>query len=516
MQFEATTWDSTRAVVDGAHPGVHEIPGVAGEGLGGVELTGRAAAAALEAVPIALAGHATTVRPHERVRHRREHIAAPADRAGAIGAIAPVLDAVTLVATLAALRLWTPVGAAWLAITFLLVRDTASATPHRRINVGVIEDVGPLASRVAVSLLVLLTLTRLSGQDIDRQLVGILCLPAALLAGRAVACSVVRASRRAMNMLTPTVIIGAGDEGLRLAASLEEHPEYGCQPIGFMDCGERADLPLPFLGDPREIGAVVDSLDVRRVIIAGGAAPDSELVEVIRDAVALHAEIYVVPRFPELNITASPALAEQVRGIPLVHLPRRALRSSSWRLKRAFDVAASALALAVLGLPLLLIAAAIRLTSSGPVLYRQRRVGMDGATFELLKFRTMRVNSDGETTWSVRYDRRVTRIGRVLRRTGIDELPQLINVLRGEMSLVGPRPERPYFVDRFRAEIPGYTRRLRVPPGITGWAQVHGLRGDTSVPQRVQFDNHYVENWSIWRDIGIILRTVMAMKAGHG
>ena len=157
---------------------------------------------------------------------------------------------------------------------------------------------------------------------------------------------------------------------------------------------------------------------------------------------------------------------------------------------------------------LLLIALGIKLTSPGPIFFRQRRVGQRGVPFDVLKFRTMLVNDDDDTTWCVTADRRVTRLGRVLRATSVDELPQLLNVVRGDMSLVGPRPERPFFVEAFSKEIPRYGDRHRVPVGMTGLAQVNGLRGDTSIEERLVFDNLYIENWSLWSDIVILLRTV--------
>jgi lipopolysaccharide/colanic/teichoic acid biosynthesis glycosyltransferase len=167
--------------------------------------------------------------------------------------------------------------------------------------------------------------------------------------------------------------------------------------------------------------------------------------------------------------------------------------------------------------PVLLAAAvAVRRSSPGPVLFRQLRVGRNGALFKLLKFRTMAVNDDADTTWSVDGDERVTRAGRFLRRTFLDELPQILNVLRGEMSLVGPRPERPYFARRFAGNVPRYEDRHRVPAGMTGWAQVHGLRGDTPIPDRVRFDNYYIEHWSLWLDIVVLARTVAWLVTRRG
>jgi exopolysaccharide biosynthesis polyprenyl glycosylphosphotransferase len=504
MQFEATTWESPRAI--GPAPSSSELataPAAAGD----VELTGTA-------VPRQRFVHAGG-RRREGAWHRLQAwLRGEVGSGEAVAAVPPLLDSVCLAGCLSVLRFWTVGGAVWALATFLLLRDTASAQPHRRINAGAFNDLPALATRLCPSLLLLLALAAISGRTLP--VAGLVSLPVMVLAGRAMACAAVRRCRVHLGMLEPTVIIGTGCTSLQLADALCEYPAYGSQPIGFLDSSEPEDLPLPHLGHPADIESVVQSLDVRRVIVAGAQERDSELVDVIRGCTGLDAEVYVVPRFFELNVAGGGGATEQVRGIPLLHLPRRALRSASWPAKRAVDAVVASLLLLLLSPVMLAVALGVRAGSPGPVLFRQRRVGVDGSHFELLKFRTMRLNDDSETTWSVRHDARVTRLGRWLRRSGLDELPQLINVLRGEMSLVGPRPERPYFVERFSAVIPGYRRRLRVPPGITGWAQVHGLRGDTSVPERVRFDNHYVENWSLWRDLAILLRTLLVgMKSGH-
>lgn len=189
------------------------------------------------------------------------------------------------------------------------------------------------------------------------------------------------------------------------------------------------------------------------------------------------------------------------------------MQNAPWRIiektvKRAFDVVAAVLGLMVFSPLLLGISVAVRCTSPGPVLYQQERVGLNGKTFTMLKFRTMVTGAEEESAWTARNDSRRTGIGIWLRRYSLDELPQLINVLFGSMSLVGPRPEQPFFVARFREAIPNYDRRNDMRPGMTGWAQVHGLRGDTSVEDRFAHDLWYIENWSLWMDGRILLKTV--------
>jgi exopolysaccharide biosynthesis polyprenyl glycosylphosphotransferase len=194
-----------------------------------------------------------------------------------------------------------------------------------------------------------------------------------------------------------------------------------------------------------------------------------------------------------------------------VRLRRSTMRSSGRVVKRAFDSTVAAVMLFLCAPLFGLLALTVKLTSPGPVYFRQRRIGKNGREVEILKFRSMRVNSESDTQWSVDADTRVTKVGALMRKTSLDELPQLWNVLRGDMSLVGPRPERPFFVQQFEQEVPRYADRHRVPVGLTGLAQVNGLRGDTSIEDRAWFDNHYIENWSVAGDLVILARTAGAV-----
>jgi lipopolysaccharide/colanic/teichoic acid biosynthesis glycosyltransferase len=205
-------------------------------------------------------------------------------------------------------------------------------------------------------------------------------------------------------------------------------------------------------------------------------------------------------------------------GDPLVRLRRAAFRQSSRVLKRAFDVVVATMGI-VLTAPVMVVSAiAVRLAVSRHVLFRQPRVGVDGRPFTLLKFRTLPVTEDANsaTRWSVAGDHGISRTGRLMRRLSLDELPQLFNVLRGDMSLVGPRPERPHFVDQFARSYPHYRSRHRMPSGLTGWAQVHGLRGDTSIDDRARFDNVYIDSWTLWRDVAILVRTAGQVIGARG
>jgi exopolysaccharide biosynthesis polyprenyl glycosylphosphotransferase len=207
-----------------------------------------------------------------------------------------------------------------------------------------------------------------------------------------------------------------------------------------------------------------------------------------------------------------------VWGLPLVRLRRAAFRTFSWKLKRLVDIACSAFGLLALAPVLVVIAVAVRLEVGPGIIFRQERVGLDGRAFDVMKFRTLRPVDETEsaTLWNIARDDRIGRVGRLLRATSLDELPQLWNILRGDMTIVGPRPERPHFVATFATTFPRYTARHRVPSGLTGWAQVHGLRGDTSIDDRARFDNYYIENWSLWADVKIILRTASTVLRRAG
>ncbi len=337
-----------------------------------------------------------------------------------------------------------------------------------------------------------------------------------VLLGRGVAYVIVREARARGFIHEPTLIIGAGKLGVQAAKTLQDHPEYGLVPVGFLDSFDDEGLPIPILGDVRELEGVVREFAIQRVIVAFGGTRENDLVPVIRECDRLPVEVHVMPRFFELGVSHEGPFTDDLWGIPLIRLRRAALRTAAWRTKRVFDFVLASFGI-VLSAPLFLVGAvAVKLSSPGPVFFRQKRIGQRGEIFECLKFRTLRENDDSDTTWSVSDDERRTRVGAILRRTSLDELPQLFNVLRGEMSLVGPRPERPFFVDRFRVAVPGYDDRHRVPVGITGWAQIHGLRGDTSIEERAVFDNSYVENWSLWRDVVILFRTIGTVISGDG
>ncbi|MEA2145714.1 MAG: hypothetical protein QOG59_1301 [Solirubrobacteraceae bacterium] len=338
--------------------------------------------------------------------------------------------------------------------------------------------------------------------------------------GRVVLLFVCRRAVRNQALATPTLIVGAGRVGEQLSRRLSTNSAYGLRPVGFLDANpllgtHRLGTAIPVLGGPEQLGEAIAHTGARHVILAFSSEPDHVLVEAVKQCQRLGIEVSLVPRLYEsINERAT---LHYVGGLPLLTLRPTDPRGWQFALKHASDRAVALLALIALGPLLAAIALAVKLTSPGPILFRQRRVGRDGQAFNVLKFRTMRpslgpdafVPRAGSAPGGIEGEDRRTRLGTLLRDTSLDELPQLINVLRGDMSLVGPRPERPEFVERFSREVARYEDRHRVRSGITGWAQVNGLRGQTSIVDRVEWDNYYIQNWSLRLDLRIVALTLL-------
>jgi exopolysaccharide biosynthesis polyprenyl glycosylphosphotransferase len=330
----------------------------------------------------------------------------------------------------------------------------------------------------------------------------------------------------------PVLIMGAGVVGAQVARRLEKHPEYGLVPIGFLDEDPRSITAVggrdaAVLGTVEDLEETVARTGAKHLIVAFSSVADARVSRLIQLCQELRVDVSVVPRmFDTINHRVG---YDTVGGLPLMSFAAVDPTGFQFAVKHALD-RFLALVLLIVLTPLLLCAAvAVRLSSPGPALFKQRRVGRDGRIFDFYKFRSMRLgerqsatNDDdlasldfllgGDTApGGVEGVDRRTAVGRFLRSTSIDELPQLLNVLRGEMSLVGPRPERPQFVQLFREDIVRYGDRHRVRSGITGWAQVHGLRGQTSLAERVELDNYYIANWSIGLDLKILALTIIAL-----
>jgi exopolysaccharide biosynthesis polyprenyl glycosylphosphotransferase len=332
----------------------------------------------------------------------------------------------------------------------------------------------------------------------------------------------------------PVLIVGAGVVGAQVSRRLESHPEYGLAPVGFLDeeprsVAEVGGRDVPVLGTIEDLDETVARTGVKNLIVAFSTAADARVSRLIQHCQELGVEVSVVPRmFDTINDRVG---YDTVGGLPLLTFSVVDPKGVQFALKHALDRVLALVALIVF-VPLMLCAAlAVRISSPGPVFFKQRRVGRDGKIFDLYKLRSMRVASEqahaqadegdigtldfllaGDVApGGVEGEDRRTPIGRLLRRASIDELPQLFNVLKGEMSIIGPRPERPEFVELFRQDIARYGDRHRVKSGITGWAQVHGLRGQTSLAERVEWDNYYIAHWSLGLDLKILTLTVAAL-----
>jgi exopolysaccharide biosynthesis polyprenyl glycosylphosphotransferase len=322
-----------------------------------------------------------------------------------------------------------------------------------------------------------------------------------------------------------TLIVGSGHEARVVHRKLAAHPEYGLEVVGFLDGedGDRDGVPGPVLGSLDEIATIIDEHEIDRVVLASSIASHEEMLDLVRTVRRPDVQVSIVPRYFE--IFTSRAILDEVEGMPVVTLPPMRLGRSSRVLKRSFDLVAASAALVLLSPLLLVIAVAIRLDSRGSALYRQPRRGRYGSTFRIVKFRTMHVGAeqqrsevlhmnqvDGPLFKIKGQDPRVTRVGSFLRRTSLDELPQLWNVVKGEMSLVGPRPFVVYEAD----QITGWARRrLDMTPGITGLWQVLG-RNDIPFEEMTKLDYLYVTNWSLWWDLKILCQTIPVVLGKRG
>src|SRR5436309_3440561 len=309
------------------------------------------------------------------------------------------------------------------------------------------------------------------------------------------------------------LIDGSGELGRLVADKILEHRELGYQIVGFVDDRAPGDhlgyRGLPLLGtidDAPEISAR-ESID--HLYVALPPEQHVRMLELIDSTSREMLDVKVVPDL--LQVIALRARLEDLDGIPVININDVPLQGFNSVVKRAIDIAISSAALLVLALPFCLIAALVKLTSRGPVFYRQERMGLDGKPFMIHKFRSMREDAERESgpVFASHDDPRRTPLGRLLRQTNIDELPQFWNVLKAEMSIVGPRPERPLFVKQFKDRIPQYMLRHKVKAGITGWAQVNGWRGNTSIEKRIEYDLYYIENWSVRLDLKIMWLTVL-------
>jgi exopolysaccharide biosynthesis polyprenyl glycosylphosphotransferase len=437
----------------------------------------------------------------------REHAARRASRIAPVVAM-PLAD---VLGVAAAIGVTGTAGLPSVAYALAVLAILAATGQQRlRICLRVADQAGRILAAAAVPLLILLPWVP------DGTAAWQAVWSAALvIAFRIAVSAVLRSAHRSGLLSEPALVIGAGTFGAHIGELMRAHPEFGLRPQGYLDVGPpRRDLVLPRLGAPADLADVVAGYGIRRVIVCYAACKDEDLVSVLRASGPLTADVCVVPRLYELGAAVPRSCMDELWGIPLIPLRRLGHLTAGLWLKRIFDTVVAGALLIAAAPVLLILAVAIRLQTGQTPLFRQVRDTGNGQSAEILKLRTLSVHGDPDTSWTSA-EQRCSILGRWLRVTHLDELPQLVNVLRGDMSLVGPRPERPHFVKQFGHEILRYSDRSRMPAGITGWAQVHGLTGNTSIFERARFDNQYIEYWSPWLDVVILGRTLAASVFGR-
>jgi exopolysaccharide biosynthesis polyprenyl glycosylphosphotransferase len=311
------------------------------------------------------------------------------------------------------------------------------------------------------------------------------------------------------------LLVGGGDVGRLILQKIRQSPRLGYEVAGFIN-GEVGSVVMgaPVLGQTEDLPTLIENHDIEEVIIGLPEASHEEILNIVSLCERERVGIRV---FPDLfQIMASEVSIGDLGGLPLLTMRDVALRGWRLTLKRILDVVIGGAALTLLSPLMMFTALLIKLDSRGPVFFVQDRTGLDGHPFPMLKFRSMRQDAEASATWTTENDPRRTRMGAIIRKLSVDELPQFINVLLGDMSLVGPRPEQPTYVEQFRRSIPRYMDRHREKAGLTGWAQVNGLRGDTSIAERTKYDLWYIENWSLWLDVKILIRTLFQGLTGRG
>lgn len=452
------------------------------------------------------------------------------------------LDIWSAVWAVAIAQWWTPgpVGdrnialISWLFVPIVLVIMHTRSLYKRKLGHRFIDDFEPVETSVAVAALATLTVLLVlvpplqTGSVVAEHVrpsevvIRIWVCAAILLPANRLARSLAqRYLRRRHGFGSSALIVGSGPFLRQLITRMRQIPDYGLRPVGVLDdvrpaAAELADVP--YFGPTANLEVVAQATGAKELIVGPSTTPDDELALAAQLAHHLGMRVRVVPRL--MDVVGGATYVEHLGGIPLLVLCHTDPKGWQFAVKHALGRTIAAVLLLLISPLYVLLAILVKLSSPGPVYFRQQRVGRDGKVFDCLKFRSMRpvgpatkafALKEGSAPGGVEGDDRRTAIGKFMRRTSLDELPQLVNVLRGEMTLVGPRPERPEFVELFEMQVRRYGDRHRVKAGITGWAQVHGLRGQTSIADRAEFDNYYIENWSLMLDFKIMLLTVLAV-----
>ncbi|WP_249713872.1 sugar transferase [Rhizomonospora bruguierae] len=421
---------------------------------------------------------------------------------------------------------------------------------HARRHVSLLDELPGLCGRLLASSAIVSIIAALRHDSVEYMATfmrGVALSAGLVIVGRAVSRTVTLIARKRRWVEHNAVIIGSGPIGVDLARLLRRYPQYGLRFAGFVDAvnprssasasgadagsadtdetdaaargaagAERPSRSMPLLGGLDDLEKLIPLVESDVLIIADIDCPEAELMEVLRSPACERCDLWAVPRLWGSRFHGT--RPDHIGAIPVVQIRHTTLSGPRWAAKRASDIAFASLALILLSPVLLLCAVATFLEGGRGIFFYQERIGRHGKPFKVIKFRSMRPvdEHESQTNWSIANDQRVGPVGRFMRRTSLDELPQLWNILRGDMTVVGPRPERPYFVEKFSAEHPDYAMRHRVPVGLTGLAQVSGLRGDTPISDRARFDNYYIENWSLWLDLKVLLRTIAEVFRGGG
>ncbi|GAA2188532.1 sugar transferase [Micromonospora lupini] len=408
-----------------------------------------------------------------------------------------------------------------LANAALTVAIFASGGLYRaRRHVGILDELPSICGRLLASAAVVAIIAAERHDSVHYVggfMRGVALSAGLVIVGRAFSRAFTIVARKRRWVEHNTIIIGSGPVGLELARLLRRYPQYGLRFVGCVDValGEGVGS-VPLIGTLDDLEKLTDMLECDVLVIADPDCSESVLMDILLRAVNSRSDLWAVPRlWGSRSLGGYP---DHIGAIPIVKIGDTKLSGPRWAVKRASDVVFAAVALLVLSPVLLLCAIATFLDGGRGIFFYQERIGRYGRPFKVIKFRSMQPTdeSESQTNWSIAHDQRVGLVGRFMRRTSLDELPQLWNILRGEMSVVGPRPERPHFVEKFSIEYPTYAMRHRVPVGLTGLAQVSGLRGDTPISDRARFDNYYIENWSLWLDFKVVLRTVAEVFRAGG
>ncbi len=403
------------------------------------------------------------------------------------------------------------------AIAAALVAYYACGLYEPRRTESFVHELFDLGKATAAAVLAVVSISFFARQGADsRGVVAVFAAtnPLALALLRGSVRAALRAARRRGYNRRAAIVVGTGKLGQRVAEKIARNPWTGIELVGYVDA--RAGAPprervrsVPVLGRAEDLARIVEERGIDQVFIAL-PFERARAIRKLVDALAQHpVAVALVPDL--LELVALRASVADFDGVPIIHLREGPLHGLNLVLKRALDIAVAAVGLVLAAPVFAACAAAIAASDGRPIFYRQERMGLDGRRFFMLKFRTMRrdAEADGVARWAERDDPRTFPVGRFLRRFSLDELPQLLNVLRGEMSIVGPRPERPALIEKFKRQIPRYMLRHATKAGITGWAQVNGWRGNTSLKKRIQYDLYYIENWSILFDLKIMALTLV-------